>query len=147
MRRLASFLAFLTATAMLANVNPMPAAADGSTRLATQCPAGNASADTTMRGLKESLASNYAGDSSWRVALQLVGVDSSAVRAITDSLICTRVTRVLDSITGTAPNAPGAYFVVRVASRYIAFPNLLVPRSQNLWILDTNFVFLGVTVF
>lgn len=144
--RLAGFCACVTGVLAVAALNPASVGAhSGSSSSALQCAVANGSADTSVRKLKELLVSSHSSDSSFRAELGFSGVDSSAVVAVTDSLVCTRIMRVLDSVTGTGPSVTAGYFVVRAGPRYVAIPHLVVPRITNLWLLDTNFVFLGVT--
>jgi hypothetical protein len=112
--------------------------------MALQCPAPNASAETTIREIRSMLAGTSPDDSSFRVEMGLVGVDSSALTVVTDSVVCTRVTSVLDSVTSSATPGTHSYFVVKAAARYMAFGNLVTPRSTSLWFLDTTYTFLGV---
>jgi hypothetical protein len=132
----------ITAESSFVDFNSRSAAPFGSGLV---CPTTNATADTTIRGLKNAMVGTDGADSSFRTGLGIVGLDSSALVVVTDSLVCTRVTQVLDSVFHYATASTVSPFVVKVGARYIAFPDLPVSRPK--FILDTNYVFLGSTPY
>jgi hypothetical protein len=105
-----------------------------------ECPTLNGAADTTIGQVKDALSSTDPADSAYRVELGLVGVDSSALVIVADSLICGRVTAVVDSAR-RQPLSAVSYFVLRAGPRYIAFPHL-IPVFREKYFLDTAFTFL-----
>src|SRR4051812_46116565 len=89
-------------------------------RTPSQCPTPTPRSDSMKQEMKEMLASPYSDDSTFRVNLGLSGVDSSRVIAVTDSLVCTRVTAVIDSAARSTPSN-GSYFVLKLGRLYFAF--------------------------
>lgn len=144
--RLATFAtAFVTVAT--AAVQQCPVSMGGRPPGLLDCATAMPSAIATVKGLKETLAGTvYASDSSFRVNVGLAGVDSSAVVPVKDARICTRILRAIDSVTAKPPSTTMAVFIVRAGPRYIAIPNYDSWLSTSMWLLDTNFVFLGVTM-
>jgi hypothetical protein len=109
------------------------------------CPTANAAADSTVADLRDAMSGTSAADSSFRRELGIEGLPASALSTVTDSLVCTKVTQVLDSVFKVVPASTSSIFVLRVGVRYIAFPHLLAIRPK--YILDTNYVFIGATPY
>jgi hypothetical protein len=106
-----------------------------------ECAVANGRADTAIALTKSVLASTEPGDSSFKAQLGLTGVDSSAVVVVTDTVVCTRVTRVVDSATQARTPATTAYFVYRAGPIYFVYTHL-DPRPA-LFLVDTTYRFLG----
>jgi hypothetical protein len=69
----------------------------------------------------------------------MTGVDSTSVLVVADTLVCTAVTRSVDSAFHKRASTEAYLVVVRAGPRYISFaPN---GQSQSLFITDTNDVF------
>jgi hypothetical protein len=107
------------------------------------CPTATPAANVTIANFKRALAASGSNGSSLRTNLGFIGVDSSSVVTVTDSLVCTRVTRVLDSVFNDT--SPISYFVLRAGPRFIAFPHLQAVHS--LFFLDTTYTFIGLTPY
>jgi hypothetical protein len=109
------------------------------------CATSNAASDTQIHKIRQSLAGLEPNDSSFREELGLTTADSTVLTVVTDSIICTHVTFVVDSATIDTSRTPVQYFVMRAGSQYLAYPHR-VARPASLWFVDTSFHFIGATV-
>jgi hypothetical protein len=91
--------------------------------------------------LKTTLSSTFSDDSEFRVNIGMSGVDSSQVMAVTDSLVCTRVTEIIDSATKSPPPTTSA-FVLRAGPLFFGFAH--IQANPSLFIVDTSYRFQGV---
>jgi hypothetical protein len=107
-----------------------------------QCPTHTAASDSVVQILKGVMASSAVGDSTFRVGIGVAGFDSSALNYVTDSVICTRLTTVEDSVSNEMTPPAVAFFSVRVGPRYLTFRPIV--GNPSLWLFDTSFVLLNV---
>ena len=95
-----------------------------------------------LQDIKEALASPESDALHYRQAFGLIGVDSSSVFAVSDTITCSAVTASIDAEFRN-PVREGPFFVARAGPRYIAFEPDAEP--QPLFYVDTNFTFIGGT--
>jgi hypothetical protein len=86
------------------------------------------------------VASRFRDDSAFRVNAGLGGLDSSRVVAVTDSVVCTRVTEVVDSATHSLP-VTNSLFVLRAGPLFVGFA--LGQPGPTQFMVDTAYRFIG----
>lgn len=89
--------------------------------------------------IKENLASSDSGAILWRTGFGMVGVDSASLLVVADTLVCTAVTRSVDSAFHKGTSTEAYLVVLRAGPRYVSFAPS--GQSQSLFITDTNYVF------
>ena len=123
-------------------VTAITAASAPSASSSMQCPAPTSRSDSIKLSLKKTLASGFSDDSAFSVNIGLGGVDSSQVVAVTDSVVCTRVTAIVDSATRNTFGSLASLFVLRAGPRLIGFAH--TQADPSLFFLDTAYHFIGV---
>jgi hypothetical protein len=122
-------LTFLAgAVAVLAAANPSRKTSS------LRCIVPTADDSVTIDGLKYQLVE---GDTGYRNFVGMAGVDSAALVVVTDTLVCTRVSQVVDSVFGHPTPTTPFLVVLRGGPRYVAFPS----NKDGFFYLDTNFVY------
>lgn len=97
----------------------------------------------TIQTIKELLVASRTAAVNWRNAFGVAGVDSSTVAVVADTVACTRVTHVVDSLAQRSPSTQAFLLVLRVGPRYVGFG----PDGNGaMYFLDTNFVFKDLSV-
>jgi hypothetical protein len=91
-----------------------------------------------ITALKETLVRSDSDAVRYRTAVGTDGVDSASVTVVTDSTVCTAVTRSIEQAFHLGPRND-AFLVLRVGPRYVAFHPLSL--EQSLFYVDLNYVF------
>lgn len=81
-----------------------------------------------------------------RTALGMQPVDSNSIEIVRDSLVCTQVTRAIDTRAGH-PARGLAYLVAAFGPHYVAYePNMTGGSQRILFVVDSTFTFLRALV-
>ena len=77
-----------------------------------------------------------------RTALGIQPVDSNSIEIVRDSLVCTEVTRAIETRAGL-PDRGLAHIVATFGPHYVAYePNMTGGRQTTLFVVDSTFTFL-----
>ena len=82
-----------------------------------------------------------------RDSVGLTGVDTSQVHVVTDSAVCARVARAIDSAFAHSPSPAGTFVIVQAGSVYVAnAPDAPDDPGTLLHFLGSNYAYKSVVV-
>lgn len=104
---------------------------------AADCAGTASGGELRVEALKEMIASREADEMAMVNGMGLAGVDSAAVRVVTDGAVCGRVASAIEARTHFTP-AGSPFLVLRAGAHYVAFDPTGVNRS--FFVVDSAFL-------